>query len=71
MSRVESITNKLETIFKQLKSCDTDEYEKVIMNIELLKKKHFITKFRNSTTKLLETPSFRDLLIYKSDKKIN
>ena len=57
-----SINSKLENIFKQTRALNVDEYEKVILNIELLKKKYFNTKFKKSKTKLFECKSFNQII---------
>lgn len=61
MNKVESITSKLRSLFRQMKTLDNEEYEKVVMNIELLKKHYFSSKFQRRDADLLEG-KFRDLI---------
>ena len=58
---IHSINKKLESTFKQMRSLSNKDYEKVLFNMELLKKKYTLSKFRNSNRNLFEM-SFRELL---------
>lgn len=59
MAQVKTITSKLETIFKSLNSLSSTDYNKVIFNIELLKKHHFKKRFKNAHTTLYEAKTFK------------
>ena len=59
---VENISKKLEIVFTQMKNLSTGDYEKVIFNIELMKKKKFLSRFRKSDRKLFEG-SFKEYLL--------
>lgn len=63
--KVESITIKIESIFKQIKTLDNEEYEKVILNIQLLKKKYFSSKFKKESLSLFEM-SFKNFIDSKN-----
>ena len=62
MNKVTNITKKIDSIFKQLKSFEIEDYEKVLFNIEILKKKHCIKKFKNNDTSLFEHKSFKSFI---------
>lgn len=62
MSKVKSITTRFEQIFKQCKGLDNSNYEKVIMNVELLKKKYFNLKFKKNDKDLFEVKSFSEFI---------
>lgn len=61
MSKVIKITSRLDTIFKQIATLSNEDYNKVVFNIELLKKKYFKSKFKDKTT-LYESKTFKDLI---------
>lgn len=62
MSKVETISNRLEYIFKQMRGLSNEEYEKVVLNMELLKKQYYIPKFKKKNMKLFEHISFKDFI---------
>lgn len=62
MSKVETITKRFESLFKKCNSLDVDEYEKVMFNIELLKKRYFNSKHKRKSNKLFEGISFREFI---------
>ena len=62
MNRVETITSKLDTIFKQVSGLSSEEYERVIFNIEILKKRYFQSKFKHSKTNLYESKTFKEFI---------
>lgn len=63
---VESISIKLESIFKQMKTLDSEEYEKIVLNIELLKKRYFSSKFKKDSMSLFEK-KFKNFLDQEPD----
>mgnify|MGYP005995634697 CR=1 FL=1 len=62
MNKVNNITKKLDSIFKQVRNFEKEEYEKILFNIELLKKKHYMKKFKKTETRLFENKSFKNLI---------
>lgn len=65
MSKVETITNRLEYIFKNMRGLSNEEYEKVVLNIELLKKQYYIPKYKKKNIKLFERKSFKNFIASK------
>ncbi len=64
MSQVENITQRFELLFKRCYGLNNSQYEKVMMNVELLKQKYFNSKFIKKGRKLL-FPSFSIHICYK------
>mgnify|MGYP005996307479 CR=1 FL=1 len=62
MKKVKNITKKIDSIFKHLRGFEKEEYEKVLFNIELLKNKHYIKKYKKTETKLFEHKSFKSFI---------
>ncbi|MGB6327904.1 MAG: hypothetical protein WBF48_03195 [Halarcobacter sp.] len=65
MTKVETISNRVAFLFKQMRSLSNEDYEKVILNIELLKKQNFIQKFKREEMSLFEYKTFKELIISK------
>lgn len=63
MSQVENITQRFELLFKRCYGLNNSQYEKVMMNVELLKKKYFNSKFRKKDKKLFEHKTFKELIL--------
>lgn len=59
MTKVDKITSKLESTFKTLNSLSSEDYNKVMFNIELLKKKYFKKRFKDTNTTLYEAKTFK------------
>ena len=54
MSKVSQITKRFEVLFLKLKSFSPKEYDKVMANIETLKRTKFKVQHKEDTTKLRE-----------------
>ncbi len=63
MSKVETISNRLENVFKQMRGLSNEEYEKIILNIELLKKKYYLPKFKKEEMNLFEYKTFKGFVL--------
>lgn len=62
MSKVESITQRFESLFKKCNSLDAHEYESVLFNVELLKKKYFNSKHKRKSHEMFERMSFTEFV---------
>lgn len=67
MKRTQNINRRLESVFREMRTLENHEYELIVMNIELLKKKYFLPKFRKEERSLFEM-SFRDFIDKDNEK---
>lgn len=54
MSKIKTINNKLDVLFKQIKGLNSDEYKIVMMNLQILQIKYFMMKNKKANLDLLE-----------------